>query len=277
MLGYTEVDANAINVIRSYIKPSEGCWVSGNIEVNDKLYKEVIFYKKSIFKLDKEVRGYLYLDEYDKLVSDKNIISELAKLCFYYETFFSKDKAKGILATLKTEAELQRAKDKINQISEGLDFLLTQKVYAAERVKGIFLKNYNLEEKSNSVLEELSSNIKTIRDQDLTFNIEFLNKLYPYYEEVLKINFEKVLNTASIGDCIDEVRKESEKTRKKWGVRVIKNMVGKLMRVSDELSYFKRIISIYSSVLQMNSSQYLKYLNSINKDRIEKKINLTRG
>lgn len=277
MLGYTEVETKVNTDIRAYIKPAEGCKVSGAIEVNAKLYKEVIFYKKSFFKFNKEVKGYLYLDNENKIVTEKTIISELAKLCFFYEMFFSEDKTEGILATLKPEAELLRAKDKVKQICEGLDFLLTQKVYGAERVKGIFLKNYNLEEKSNFILEELSSSIKALRDKDSNFNVKLFNKLYPYYEDVLEINFEKVLNAASIGDCIEEVRKEAEKTRKKWGVRAKKNMVGNLIKASDELSYYKRLISIYSSVLQMNSNQYLKYLNTINKDKIEKRINLIRG
>lgn len=276
MLGYIEVDK--VNTeISPYLKPAEGCKISGAIEVNAKLYKEVIFYKKSFFKFNKEVKGYLYFDDENNLVTDKTIISELAKLCFFYEMFFSEDKTEGILATLKTKADLTRDNEKVKQISDGLDFLLTQKVYAAERVKSIFIKNYNLDEKSNSILEELSSNIKTLSDQDSIFNVELFNKLYPYYEEVLKINFEKVLNVASIGDCIEEVRKEAEKIRKKWGVRAMKNMVGKLIKISDELSYFKRLISIYRSVLQMNSSQYLKYLNNTNKDKIEKRIALIRG
>ncbi|MFL0269802.1 hypothetical protein [Candidatus Clostridium radicumherbarum] len=276
MLGYNEVDK--VNAeISPYLKPAEGCKISGAIEVNAKLYKEVIFYKNSFFKFNKEVKGYLYFDDENNLVTDKTIISELAKLCFFYEMFFSEDKTEGILATLKTKADLTRDNEKVKQISDGLDFLLTQKVYAAERVKSIFIKNYNLDEKSNSILEELSSNIKTLSDQDSIFNVELFNKLYPYYEEVLKINFEKVLNVASIGDCIEEVRKEAEKIRKKWGVRAMKNMVGKLIKISDELSYFKRLISIYRSVLQMNSSQYLKYLNNTNKDKIEKRISLIRG
>jgi len=277
MLGYTEAECKIKEDIRSYIKSAEGCKISGTIEISGKLYREVIIYKSNFFKFKKEVNGYLYLDEENKVVTDKYIMSELAKLCFFYEMFFSEDKSTGILATLKTEADLQRDKDKVEQIAKGLDFLLTQKVYAAERVKGVFIKNYNLEEKSNSILKELANNIRTIRDEDFNFNFELFNNVYQYYEDVVKINFEKVLGIASIGDCIEEVRKEAEKTRKKWGVRAMGNMVGKLIKVSDELSYFKRLISLYRNVLQMNSNQYLKYLNNLNKDKIENKISLIRS
>lgn len=276
MHGYTEADKKISEGLKQYKKGTEAYKVSGKIELNNKFYREVIFTKKNLIRTKAEVKGYLYLDDENKPVIDRILIADLAKLGYYYEMFFNDSKAAGILATLKTEQEIQRERDNVEQIVEGLNFLYEQKVYAAERVKSVFTRNLNLREKSNVKLQELSSIIVKIKEQDLEFNLELLNKLYPYYEDVLLINFEKVVSIASIKDCIDEVIKEAEKNRKKWGAKFISNMVGKLIKVSDELSYFKRLITIYSSVLQMNSSQYIKYLNNINKEKIEERIGLVR-
>lgn len=276
MLGYTEADIKTTEVLKQYKKVVEGIKVSGIIEIDNNFYREVIFTKRNFLKMKTVTKGYLYLNIEDKAVTDRGRLYDLSKLSYYYEVFFSKDKAIGILGTLKTELDIQREKSNLKQICEGLDFLLTQNVYAAERVKSIFIKNYNLREKSNTILKELSDNITLIGQQDIKFNSELLSKLYPYYEDILKINFEKVVSIASIEDCIDVVIKEAEIKRKKWGTRVKGNMVGKLIKTSDELSYFKRLIELYRSVLQMNSNQYMKYLNNLDKDRIENMISLIR-
>lgn len=276
MLGYTEFDKKKTESLKPYIKSGEKCKVSGIIEFNSKFYREVIFSKKRFMRMRLENNGYLYLDDENKVVTDRTLLKDLVKLGYYYDIFFNADKAAGILSTLKTELDIQKDKNNADEIGEGLDFLLSQKVYAAERVKSVVIKMLNLKEKSNIILEELSNIIKIMRQQDLNFNLELLNKLYPYYEDILKLNFEKIIYISTIQNCIDEVIKEAEKKRKKWGVRIISNMVGKLIKVSDELSYYRRLIEIYSSVLHLNSNQYIKYLNNTNKEKIDKRISLVR-
>lgn len=277
MLGYTEVDKEIIEGLKQFIKNGEKCKVSGIIELNSKLYREVIFFKKYFGKMKLESKGYLYLDGENKIVTDKVVLKDLIKLGYYYEIFYNDDKGAGILAALKTDGDIQRDKSGIEEIVNGLDFLLAQKVYAAERVKGVVTRMPRLREKSNSIIEELSNQIISIRQQDLRFNEQLLNKLYPYYEEILKTNFENIKYIATLQDCCDEVMREAEKKRKKWAVRLRSKALGSLIKVSDELSYYRRIITTYSSILHMNSNQYIKFLNNLNKERIEERLNLVRS
>lgn len=276
MLGYTEIDKEIIEGLRQFKKLGENCKISGAIDLNGKSFREVIFTKKSFGKLKLEIKGYLFLDYENKIVTNKSILNDLMKLGYYYEIFFYDDKGTGILSALKTQGDIQRDKSSLEEVVNGLDFLLEQKVYAAERVKGVIIRMPNLRENNNSTLEELSNLIKEMRKLNLNFNEEMFNKLYPYYEEVLKANFETVKYIATLQDCCDEVIREAEKKRKKWAVRIKSKAVGLLIKVSDELSYYKRLILIYSSILNMNSSQYVKFLKNLNKERIEERINLIR-
>lgn len=276
MLGYEKVNMKINEVLNPYKKSSESCKISGIIDCNNKFYREVIFYKRKFLKFKLEVNGYLYLDAENKVINDKSLLKDLFKLGFYYDIFFNDDEAAGILSTLKTEVEVQKEKDIIKEIGEALDYLLKQKVYAAERVKTALIKIFNLKEKSNLILKELSNIIVDVKQQDFKFNEELYNKLYTYYEDILKVNFEKIILMASLEDCIDEVIKEAEKKRKKLDARIISNMVGKLIKLSDELSYYKRLMVIYRDVIHMNTNQYVKYLNNLDKERIENRNNLIR-
>lgn len=277
MLGYTELDKKIVKELKPYIKSGEKCKVSGIIEFNNKFYREAIIFKKNFIKMRLEPKGYLYLDDENRVVTNKVVLKDVAKLGYYYELFFYDEKGAGILSTLKTEQDIQTEKNNMNEIEEGLDFLSTQNVADAERVKNVVNKMIELREKGNNILIEVSNIIKNIRQQDLQFNEELLNRIYPFNENILKVNFEKVKYIASIRDCCDEVMVEAEKKRKKWGARIMSNMVGKLIKVSDELSYFKRLLTLYDNVLDMNSNQYIKYLNNLNKERIENRLSLVRN
>lgn len=277
MLGYNELSNEILNIIKPYIKKGESCKISGPIKLNDKLYREIVFTKHNLKVFKNEQQGYLYLDADNNIITSKNIHKELAKLSHFYEVFFSGDKGLGILASLKAESEIEVSRENNKGIEEGLEFLASQGINDALRIKNVVSRLPELREHSNMKINELSALAKQAKESTDAFNEELLQKLYPAYEEILRLNFEKVKLIGTLGDYCDYVKEQAEKIRKKWKIRVKKNVVGQLLRVSDEISYYRRVIRTYEKVLNMTTQQYMKFLGSLNKEKTEARANLNRA
>ncbi|MCM0650598.1 hypothetical protein NBE98_19715 [Clostridium swellfunianum] len=276
MLEYKELSDETIEIIKTYVKKGESCRISGQIVLNNKVYREIIFYKRNLRTFRNENQGYLYLDENNSIVSSKNIQKELAKLAQYYDVFFSDGKNGGILAALQTEEQLEREKGHMEDIITALEFLSSEGIEGAVKIKDVVYKLPEAREKANKKVNELALLIKNVREENNTFDEAVLQKIYPVYEDVLKLNFEKVRLIGTLYDCCDYVKEQAERQRKKWKIRFKSKLVGPLLKLSDEISYFRRVIRTYEKVLNMNTSQYVKFLNNINKEKIENRFNMVR-
>lgn len=276
MFGYIDLPGEVRDSVSSFIKKGEVCKLSGELELNGKAYREVLFSKRNLKSFKNEPQGYVYLSSDNSIVSSANIQKELARLAHYYELFFSGEKGIGILAALQTEEDMEREKGHKEDIVKGLDFLSEEGISDAERVKKVVTSLPDLREKGNIKINELLSRINEIKSDNKNFNEEQLQKLYPLYEDILRLNFEKVKLIGTLSDCCDYVKNQAEKKRKKWKVRFKSIFVGPLLRVSDEISYLRRIIATYEKVLGMNTPQYMKFLSNLNKEKIENRANMIR-
>jgi post-segregation antitoxin (ccd killing protein) len=164
MFGYTEPSSELMNLIKPYIKRSEDCKVSGEIEFNGKAYREVIFSKRNFKSFKNEQQGYIYISSDNSIVSSKNVQKELAKLAHYYEIFFSGEKAVGILAALQAEGALEVQRGNKEDIITGLDFLFNEGVTDAARVKEVVNTLPELREESSIKIETLASLIKKVKE-----------------------------------------------------------------------------------------------------------------
>lgn len=263
-----------ISIVKTYIKKGESYKVLDLLEFNRKQYKEVKFIKRSFMK--SEIKGYLYIDSENNIITSKNIQREIGKLAYFYDTFFRSEKGVGIAHALSTEEDMRKNEDEFNNLLKGLEFMEDQRVRNIPRVKDAVLKLQELREKSNETIQEFLKASSDIKNSTKHFNEEAMASLYPKYEEILKLNFEKVKLISTLKDCLDEVKDSAEKMRKKLANRFNKNLVSELMKVSYEMSYFIRIIKTYKSVLSLNTSQYIKFLKDKNKENIESRINLVR-
>lgn len=272
MSAYEEPSEEIIAKLKQYMNKGEFCEVSGTLKLNGKSYREVIFLKKSFIKNERV--GFLYLDEDYNIVSSQNIQRELGKLGHYYELFYSKDKTVGFLSALLNMDGLERSIGDLDKVVKGLDFLKSQGVEASDNIKDVVTKLPELRKKSNEYTEKLSILIKEIEDKP--FDEEKIQMLYPLYEQILKLNFEKVKLIATLERHLDYVKEMAEKKRKKLAFRFNKDLVSSLMKVSYELSYYIRIIKTYKNVLYMTNFQYLKFLSDMNKEKVEKRINSIR-
>lgn len=262
-------------VIKNYIEKGEEIKELSILQYNERTYREIVFTKKGLKLLREGIKGYIFIDNDNKIVTSKNIIVELCRLAHFHETFFSQEKNKGILKALESKDDVTSGRLEFEDISLGLDFLKQQAVEGTDRIKEIVRKLTDLKE----IIDNKTSNLKqTVEEnRDKPFSEDTLKVIYPLYIEILKMNFENIKLIASSADFYDSVQVEAEKKRKKWANRIKKNVVGNLMKVSDKIGFFKRVIRAYGDVVNMSVSQYLKFLTDINKNKIEDRTKLVRS
>ncbi|ERI90787.1 hypothetical protein HMPREF1982_03825 [Clostridiales bacterium oral taxon 876 str. F0540] len=274
MEAYFQPSKEMFSIIAPYLKKGEKCKISNLIELNGKLYREVVIYKRSMAAFRDEPKGYMYIDAENKVVSSKNIQTELAKLAYFYETFYSSEKGSGILAAFQDEDNFEGDRAVFREAAEGLDYLNKQEIENALKIKQVINIIPKLREKSNIEMSKLSNFAAEDLQNNVPFSQETVDKLYPVYERILELNFEKVKLIASVQDYCDEVKDAADKTRKKFKVRFDQKIVVPLVRASDQISYFRRIIRTYKSVLNFSNTQYLRFLNDVNKKKIDQRIDM---
>lgn len=262
-------------IINNFIKKGEDFKELGTLEFNGKTFKEIVFLKKGLKLFGSGPSGYIYIDSDNKIVNSKNVIKELSRLAYFSEAFFSTEKGKGILPSLQSKDDVKSDRLEFEDISRGLDFLKEEQIEGTDKVKHVVKKLPDLKEVMDKESKKLEEAIDKYRDRP--FGEENLKDIYPIYEDILRLNFENVKFISTLSDVCDNVQVAAEKKRKKWAIRVKKNVVGRLMRVSDKIAYFKRVIRTYGDVVNMTTPQYLKFLGDMNKEKIEIRSNLVRS
>lgn len=277
MLGYTQVNKDELKIVKNFVKGGEICKISGEIKLNERTYRQIIYLKKVFLYNRLETRGFTYLNEDNEIVDKNAVINELNRLGYYYEVFFHENSGSSILDALKSGGAILRSQSEFEKVLGGLDILIEQKVAEAEKVKNVAIMVPKLREKSNNLVQEFSDKINDMKHLDINFGEDQLSKLYPYYEKVLKANFETVKHIAALSDCCDYVLKETDKKKRKLSVKLKSKNFDMLIKVSDELSYYRRLIKIYNSVLDMSVNQYIDFLRKANKEKIENRTGLIRS
>jgi hypothetical protein len=277
MAAYEELTGELLNVANPYLRKGETFRVSGTLQLNGKAYREIIFLKRNLRMLKMEKQGYLYITSDNTIISSKNVQKEIAKLAHYYEIFYSDEKGVGILTALQSEGDIERNSEDYGEVLKGLEFLQTREVEDIDKIKYVIDKLPVLRNESNEKINELAKLIlENKKNNNTLINEEIIAKLRPLYEEVLRLNFEKVKLIGSLEDCCDKIKDSAEKWRKKWSVRLKRGAVGPLLKVEDEISYFRRIIRTYKSVLDMDAGQYSRFLSNMNKEKIDGRLSLIR-
>lgn len=277
MAAYEELTGELLNVANPYLRKGETFRVSGTLQLNGKAYREIIFLKRNLRMLKMEKQGYLYITSDNTIISSKNVQKEIAKLAHYYEIFYSDEKGVGILTALQSEGDIERNSEDYGEVLKGLEFLQAREVEDIDKIKYVIDKLPVLRNESNEKINELAKLIlENKKNNNTLINEEIIAKLRPLYEEVLRLNFEKVKLIGSLEDCCDKIKDSAEKWRKKWSVRLKRGAVGPLLKVEDEISYFRRVIRTYKSVLDMDAGQYSKFLSNMNKEKIDGRLSLIR-
>lgn len=262
--------------IDKFINNGERYEISALAQMDGIIYYSVSYYKKHFNILNKDPVGYVFLDDKGNVVQNKVLQARLGKLFYFYDVFYNDENKNNIKNALREEVLIERDIRDFKDAIAGLDFLSKEGMESAEIVKTYIEKIPKLRKLNNIKFQEAIDIIKKYKNENIKFNEEILESILPIYREALLYNFDKVKTIAAGTVYYDEIKRTAEKKKRQFSVRFNKKLTTPLMKLIYQIGYFKRVIITYEKVLNMNTNQYSKFLEKVQKDNIEEKLKLIR-
>jgi hypothetical protein len=260
-----------------YINKGETALISEVIKLKGENYREVMINKKTLGGIKKQAQALLYITDQGELVTEKNTQRELGKLAYYFNIFFAVDKTQSVYRAIRDKCVIEREKRDFQIADSGLDILLHDKVQHVENVR-IIMKNIpELREKNNDKLLHLKNKVDDFEKQHGEYSDELFKELYPIYIEVLDTNFQNIKVINSGKQYYNELKKHLSKKKKSLTVIINKKISEPLFKLDYMLGYFNKLLNTYGSIINMNSSEYRKFIENSEKNKIEKNLKLIRN
>ncbi|MGG7164296.1 hypothetical protein [Clostridium ihumii] len=247
--------------LKKYKKAMEKIYVSKPIELYNKLYREVIFEKGGLNVFSTSPQNYMYVDENDDIIEDKIFCERLARIFYYMDIYLNEEKG-SVLAALQDEDDTNRDKHDYKSVLEGLELLKNKNKEDVEKVRYVIERLPKLREKTNEKLKILKEQIEIEKEKNKYFNEKMIEVLYPYYRNVMEINYEKILLIGKAKDNYVELKKNADKKRRTNNLLFNTRHTEKLMRTHYVLGYYSNLLRSYGNVIDMNYNQYIRTLDN---------------
>lgn len=274
---YKVPDVKEMAVLKPYIKLFEDVNISKEVSLGDNLYKEVIFKKKGFGRSEE----YLYLDENNNIVEDKNLRARIGRLTFFMDSFLNDDKG-SIIKALQGEDDIEKNKDDFKLMEEGLKLIGNKSSKydigkgEIEKIQGILVKLMDLRGKTNEKLKGFLQKVEEEMSKKEYFDEEVIENCMPYYKEVMTCNYEKVQLIAKGNIIYGNIKSAAEKLRRSYNIRFITNHTEELMKVSYMMGYFDSLLRAYGNIVNMSYNDYVKGIANSGKNNAEYKLTVIR-
>lgn len=276
-------------IVKKYKKLGETVKVSDWVLLNGKKYKEVMF-TKNFQNFRQNPFEYIYLDEQNNILDNKNIIEKVGRLVFFMEAFYS-DGEKSIMAAFHKEGDLEKDRDDLKSCLEGISVLKNRKesddanreknaakkkiiAYRSDLdyVEGIITKLDKQREVANVKIKELIEKIDAAKEKNEIFNEAVIEEVMPCYREVMFNNYEKIKLIASGERFYPIVKEKSENVRRANSLKLNTRHSKGLMQLHYTMGYFDNLLRAYSRILSMSGNEYMKQVNNSGRVNAENKM-----
>lgn len=268
---YKDVDKETLEVIKSFCQSGEitkAVW----IKHNDKIYKSIQFRKKGFGKDYYILKGILFLTEENEIVKDEVLLEELEKLTYYYKIIFNEENKNSIVSTFENEDSIIRYEDDSNRSLKALDFLKDEGMDEVSKLKEIIIKVVELRKGKNNRVKELLTLNNTIKDSEFIFSDDVLNEAYKIFEDILRINFQSVKLVNSWRVHYEDLIKRIRKKKMSLAVKLNRDLNVSFIKLEYIVSYFKKVLNTYDSILDLDQNAYMKYIRSKHRENIKENL-----
>ncbi|MBU5485482.1 hypothetical protein KQI86_14265 [Clostridium sp. MSJ-11] len=273
---YKDIENKTEEIIKTYYQKGETAKAI-HIQYKGNTYKSVQFRKKGFGKNYYILKGVLYLTEKDEIVKDNNLLEEIEKLTYYYKSIFNVDNKNSIVSSYEDDSSINRYEDDSNRAISALEFLKDDGMEEALKLKEVIIKVAELRKEKNNKIKELLILEEKIKDNDYVFTDTLFIKAHSIFEEILRINFQsvKLINLWKIHyeDLIKAVRKK----KRSFHVKLHREMYVAFIKLEYILSYFKRILNTYDSILDLDENTYMRYIRNKHKEIIKENLKWIRN
>ncbi|MEW9095079.1 MAG: hypothetical protein AB2417_08345 [Clostridiaceae bacterium] len=273
---YKDIENKTEEIIKTYYQKGETAKAI-HIQYKGNTYKSVQFRKKGFGKNYYILKGVLYLTEKDEIVKDNNLLEEIEKLTYYYKSVFNVDNKNSIVSSYEDDSSINRYEDDSNRAINALEFLKDDGMEEALKLKEVIIGVAELRKKKNDKIKELLMLEEKIKDNDYIFTDTLFIKAHSIFEEILRINFQsvKLINLWKVHyeDLIKAVRKK----KRSFHVKLNREMYVAFIKLEYILSYFKRILNTYDSILDLDENTYMRYIRNKHKEIIKENLKWVRN
>lgn len=278
MLVYQRAEGLFKTISDKYKKGKEVARVSRPIEYKGHLYREIQYNKVLLGSVRNTVNGIIYVTEEGEKVLDQNDIRELAYLAYQFEVLFDDVFKGGIPKAVMDEKNLKREEKDFEKMLVALDSLKSEGLEKTQNLEEAFKKITSLKRENNKALKELIDKVNSLSNEGLIFSKKVLDEVMPYYRKALLKNFEKIKLINTTKAELDEAKQALIKKRKALRFRIMSgtSLMDCLNRLEYGIDYFKKVLTVYDEVVDMNDNEYLAYLDKMDRKNIEEKINKIR-
>jgi hypothetical protein len=260
-----------------YKKSGEISRISLPIEYDGKRYKEIVYNKKFLGRMKKNVEGVIFLTEDGEYISDIRLKKELSILGYQLEVIMDDKSINDLKSAITPELEIEKQVADYNQIKKAIDNMKASKEFGVDTVVPILNKLPDLKRENNKVIEVFINKLQLLNPDGFVFNTSVYNELYTYYKEILIKNFQRVRLVGSGRNFYDNLKKEAQKRKRNMSARFNGHEVFMgLTKLPYEMDHLKNIIKVYESVVNMKQEEYLKHLKIVEKTNIDYRIQLIR-
>ncbi|MDF2672906.1 MAG: Uncharacterized protein K0R09_1171 [Clostridiales bacterium] len=260
-----------------YKKSGEISRISLPIEYDGKRYKEIVYNKKFLGRMKKNVEGVIFLTDDGEYISDIRLKKELSILGYQLEVIMDDKSINDLKSAITPELEIEKQVADYNQIKKAIDNMKASKEFGVDTVVPILNKLPDLKRENNKVIEVFINKLQLLNPDGFVFNTSVYNELYTYYKEILIKNFQRVRLVGSGRNFYDNLKKEAQKRKRNMSARFNGHEVFMgLTKLPYEMDHLKNIIKVYESVVNMKQEEYLKHLKIVEKTNIDYRIQLIR-
>lgn len=275
---FRKPEASQNQVIDKYKQNREVPKISIPVEHNNKSYREVVYNERSLLGTPKrDVKGIVFIDENDKPVTDKKVQRELITVFYNLELLFDDYYINNLSKAIVPEVTLKQEEAQVEFLEANLILLNNDNAKGVDIVKNIIVQLPRLKRDNNIAIENFINRVKNY-DSTVLLSSKTLNEVKSLHNDTLMKNFEKIKLIGSGRNHYGDIKKNIRKLFKKSLIGVgASRAQGSSGRIDYELNHLMQVVNVYENVIDMTNAQYIKYLNEIEKQRINEKIEKLRA
>lgn len=274
---FTTPNGKYKDISDKYKKSGETSRISLPIECDGKRYKEIVYNKKFLGRMKKNVEGVIFLTEGGEYISDIRLKKELSILGYQLEVILDDKSINDLKSAITPELEIQKLVADYEQIKMAIENMKSTKEFGIDTMVPILNKLPELKRENNKAIEAFINQIQLLNPEGFVFNTSVYNELYTYYKEILIKNFQRVRLVGSGRNFYDNLKKEAQKRKRNMSARFNGHDIFMgLTKLPYEMDHLKNVIKVYESVINMKQEEYLKHLKIVEKKNIDYRIQLIR-
>jgi hypothetical protein len=262
-----------------YKEGNEISSLSKPVEINGKIYREIIFNKTMFGKPNKKIAGTLYISENGDLVKDIKLQKQIASTSYYSEVIFDEAYAKSLQRAITAEAEILKEEAEYETVIGVLEILKGEGVEGTDEVANILLGLPSLKRDNNKAIEDFIQKLEEHKQQgeNQTLNRAKINELLTYYRDILIKNFKRVKFINKQKENYNKISEEVSKRRKNIKTRLFDKQTRYMLnKIDHTLTHLQKILTTYDSVLNMSEAEYIKFLDKMDEEKIKSRLEVTR-